>query len=185
MDFNEHSKLAGKHAFLSASNYHWLNYDDQKLEARLASWQAAARGTALHDFAHTAINLRVKLSKANPTLSMYVNDGIGYKMKTEQPLFYSNNAFGTADCICFRRNTLRIHDLKNGVNKASMKQLEVYAALFCLEYEYFPNEINIELRIYQNGKVEIKVPEPAEINFIMERIVELDAKLEMLKEGAP
>jgi hypothetical protein len=31
--FNKHSNLAGQHAFLSASKYHWVNYTDQKLDA--------------------------------------------------------------------------------------------------------------------------------------------------------
>ena len=31
MIFNEHSRLKGQHAFLSASNYHWRNYDVDKL----------------------------------------------------------------------------------------------------------------------------------------------------------
>ena len=31
MNFNKHSNLEGQHAFLGASNYHWLNYDEDKL----------------------------------------------------------------------------------------------------------------------------------------------------------
>ena len=31
MNFNKHSDLEGCHAFLSASKYHWINYDDEKL----------------------------------------------------------------------------------------------------------------------------------------------------------
>lgn len=112
---------------------------------------------------------------------MYVNDAIGYKMSVEQPLYYSDNCFGTADAISFRRNTLRIHDLKTGITKASMKQLEAYAAIFCLEYAIDPRDIKIELRIYQNKNVEIHDPDPEVILFIMDRIVELDAKIEMLK----
>lgn len=183
MNFNSHSNLIGKHAFLSASSYHWINYTDQKLEARLVSYKASVRGTDLHNLAHEAIRLGVKLSKANPTLSMYVNDGIGYKMAVEQPLYYSDNCFGTADTISFRRNTLRIHDLKTGLSPASMKQLEVYAALFCLEYGYSPFDINIELRMYQSGEVDVKVPPPEDIQFIMDRIIYLDEMIDVLTEG--
>ncbi len=85
MLFNQHSELSGKHAFLSPSNYHWLNYDEQKLEARFHSAMAARRGTDLHDFAHEAIRLGIKLSKGNQALATYVNDAIGYKMNCEQP----------------------------------------------------------------------------------------------------
>lgn len=183
MNFNSHSNLIGKHAFLSASSYHWINYTDQKLEARLVSYRAAVRGTDLHNLAHEAIRLGIKLSKANPTLSMYVNDGIGYKMEVEQPLFYSDNCFGTADTISFRRNTLRIHDLKTGLTPSSMKQLEVYAALFCLEYGYSPFEITIELRLYQGGAVEVHNPPPEDIQYIMERIMYLDQMIDIYTEG--
>ena len=93
MNFNKHFTLEGKHAFLSPSNHHWVNYDDHKLEARYAAYTAAARGTALHQLAHDAIKLGIKLSKSYATLSMYVNDAIGYKMEVEQPLFYSSSVF--------------------------------------------------------------------------------------------
>jgi hypothetical protein len=182
MNYNKHSTLSGKHAFLSPSNYHWINYNDQKLEARFTAAQAAAKGTALHDLAHNAIMLGVKLSKADPTLSRYVSDAIGYKMQVEQPLYYSDNCFGHADCLSFRRGVLRIHDLKTGITPASVHQLEVYAAIFCLEYAVDPSDIKIELRIYQSGEVKIWEGDPATINFIMDRIVEFDAKIEQMKE---
>ena len=184
MNFNSHSALAGKHAFLSPSNYHWINYNEQKLDARWTLSRAAAKGVALHDLAHSAIRLGVKLSKSDKTLSMYVADGIGYKMNVEQPLYYSDNCFGTADTICFRRNTLRIHDLKTGVAPTSEHQLEVYAALFCLEYGVSPFEIEIELRIYQSGEVRTYVPDPDRIIHIMDRIISFDRRIELLKEGA-
>ena len=31
MNFNKHSKLEGQHAFLGASKYHWINYDEEKI----------------------------------------------------------------------------------------------------------------------------------------------------------
>lgn len=182
MDFNTHSALAGKHALLSPSYYHWINYTDQKLEARFTSIQAAARGTDLHDLAHTAIKLGVKLSKADPTLSKYVNDAIGYKMSVEQPLYYSDNCFGHADTLSFRRNILRIHDLKTGISPASVHQLEIYAAIFCLEYEIDPREIQIKLRIYQGGEFKEWDGDPNFILEIMDRIIDFDMKIEMMKE---
>ena len=31
MIFNNHSNLEGQHAFLGASKYHWINYDETKV----------------------------------------------------------------------------------------------------------------------------------------------------------
>ena len=98
------------HAFLSPSSYHWLNYNDQKLESRFYAAMSAQRGTDIHALAHEAIRLGIKLSRSNQALSTYVNDAIGYKMSCEQGLYYSENCFGTADTISFRRNKLRVHD---------------------------------------------------------------------------
>ena len=181
MIFNSHSELLGQHAFLSPSNYHWLNYDDQKLEARFVASMAAKRGTDLHNLAHEAIRLGVRLSKSNRALSTYVNDAIGYKMECEQILYYSPNCFGTADTICFRRNKLRIHDLKTGIIATSEHQLEVYAALFCLEYSINPFDIEIELRIYQREDIRVFEPYPELIVRIMDKIVEFDQQIEELK----
>jgi hypothetical protein len=178
MRFNQHLDLKDKHAFLSPSNYHWINYSDAKLEARYTAAQAARRGTDLHLLAHEAIRLGVKLAKSNLALSTYVNDAINYKMTSEQILYYSDNCFGTADTICFRRNKLRIHDLKTGVTPTSEKQLEVYAALFCLEYDVFPYDISIELRIYQNDEIRVFDPVPEAIESIMGVIVEHNNRIE-------
>lgn len=183
MNFNDHSDLQGKHAFLSPSNYHWINYNDQKLEARFIAAMAARRGTDLHEFAHMAIRLNQKQPKVKRTLPMYVNDAIGFKMSVEQPLYYSPNCFGHADTISFRNDFLRIHDLKTGITATSEHQLEVYAALFCLEYSCSPFDIQIELRIYQNDEVRIFQPYGEPIEFIMDRIVEFDQRIEMLKGG--
>lgn len=183
MNFKSHSTIAGKHAFLSPSNYSWINYTDQKLDARFASRSAAQRGTSLHDLAHEAIRLGVKLSNADKTLAAYVRDGIGYKMNVEQPLYYSDNCFGTADTISFRKGMLRIHDLKTGIGKTSEHQLEVYEAIFCLEYGISPFDIQAELRIYQSGEIRIYIPEPDDIIHIMDKIMTFDRRIEELKEG--
>ena len=133
MNFNEHWNLEGKHAFLSASKYHWINYDDDRLISAFRNWKAKERGTRLHEFACEAIKLGVKLSHSKRTLNQYVNDAIGFGMTPELILYYSDNCFGTADSISFDGHLLRIHDLKTGKTQASFHQLEVYAALFCLE----------------------------------------------------
>jgi RecB family exonuclease len=183
MIFNTHSSITGQHAFLSPSSFAWIRYTDQKLEARWIASRAAARGTALHDLAHQAIRLGVKLSNADKTLAAYVRDAIGYKMSVEQPLYYSDNCFGHADSISFRRNTLRIFDLKTGSTRTSMNQLEVYAALFCLEYGVSPFDIDIELRIYQNEEIKTYIPNPEMIYGIMETIIDFDKRIEGFKDG--
>jgi len=182
MKFNYHPNLEGTHAFLSPSKYSWVNYDDQKLEAVYANWRASQLGTELHELAAKLINLGVKLPKTNKTLNMYVNDGIGFRMSTEVCLFYSINAFGTTDAISFKNNVLRIHDLKNGKTPASIKQLYIYAALFCLEYSFKPHNIEIELRLYQLDEVLVENPAPEDIFFIMERIVSFDKRINEIKE---
>ena len=182
MKFNYHPNLEGAHAFLSPSKYSWVNYDDQKLEAVYANWQASQQGTELHELAAKLINLGVKLPKTNKTLNMYVNDGIGFRMSTEVCLFYSINAFGTTDAISFKNNFLRIHDLKNGRTPASIKQLYIYAALFCLEYSFNPRDLDIELRLYQLDEVLVENPAPEDILFIMERIIMFDKRINEIKE---
>lgn len=183
MNFNDHSKLEGKHAFLSASNYHWLNYDLAKLAETYKNQQAKERGTELHKFAKDAIRLGIRLPKTPKTLNLYVNDAIGYRMSPEKILYYSENCFGTADAISFDRKKLRIHDLKTGVTPANMAQLSIYSALFCLEYGVSPFEIEIEQRIYQSDEVQIYIPQAQEIKSISDQIIIFDREIEKLKVG--
>jgi len=183
MNFNTHSRLEGQHAFLGASNYHWLNYDEEKLVSRYTTAQAAQRGTELHELACRLIRLGVKLPKTSKTLHMYVNDAIGFKMQTEQILYYSDNCFGTADAISFRKNFLRIHDYKSGMSPTSLKQLLIYNALFCLEYNIKPTDIESELRIYQSDGIDICNPTPEEVFDVMDKIIQFDKTIEELKIG--
>ena len=110
------------------------------------------------------------------TLKYYINDGIGYGMKVEQPLEYSKNIFGTADTITFKvkDKSLRIHDLKTGDHPASMEQLEIYAALFCLEYDLRPSDIEIELRLYQLDGIAVSKPTVEDIVPIIDRIITVE-----------
>lgn len=181
MNFKKHSDLEGKHAFLSASKYHWINYDEEKLSDTYLKYLATQRGTELHAFACQCIRLGVKLPRTRKTLNMYVNDAIGYKMTPEQPLYYSENCFGTADAISFNKNLLRIHDLKTGVSPTSMHQLEIYAALFCLEYQKQPQDIDMELRIYQSGEVYVHEPPSDDILEIMDKIILFDKRIDEIE----
>ncbi len=182
MNFNKHSNLEGQHAFLGASKYHWLNYDENKVAESYSKYLAAQKGTELHEFAATCIRLGQMLQKSQKTLNMYVNDAVGFKMTPEQVLLYSENCFGTADAISFRNGLLRIHDLKTGVIPAHMEQLEIYAALFCLEYRVKPSDIEMELRLYQNNEILYHNPTAEDIVPIMDKIVCFDKIISGLKE---
>lgn len=184
MNFNRHSDLEGQHAFLGASKYHWINYDEEKLALAYKRWQATVKGTELHAFAYQCIRLGIKLQKSKTTLNLYVNDAIGYKMIPEQVLYYSDNCFGTCDAISFRKDFLRIHDYKSGEIPASMNQLKVYAAIFCLEYSVVPSDIDIELRLYQSDEILIYEPFAEEILAIMDKIVISDKVIDKLKMEA-
>lgn len=205
MNFNNHSELLGKHAFLSPSQYSWLNYSVDKLNARYVSSWAQQIGTALHDISRRAIQYRTRLSKSDKKMvvlelmdiykiprdviaqidmdamlanvSAYVKDAIGYKMTPEQPLYFSRYCFGTADAISFEKKKLRIHDLKTGYIPAHMDQLEIYAALFCLEYKQKPHDISTELRIYQSGEIQILEPDPDDISNTIKIIRQADSEL--------
>ena len=184
MRFNEHRNLEGLHAPFSPSQSHWLRYDEEKAIEVYMNRQAAELGTKLHKWAKDTIDLGIKQPKSKKSLYAYVNDAIGYRMDTEVVLFYSPNFFGTADAISFRDGTLRIHDLKTGKSPVTIEQLEVYAALFCLEYNVKPSDIDMELRIYQNDEVLYHNPTAEDIVPIMDKIVELDKLLNTLnKEG--
>lgn len=183
MNFHDHSRLEGSHAFLSASKYHWINYDEEKLKNVYLKHKATMRGTELHNFAAMSISLGIKLPKSQKTLNMYVNDAIGYKMQPETILFYSYNCFGTADAISFKKNTLRIHDLKTGDSPTHFEQLMIYAALFCLEYDYKPFDISIILRIYQNDEIREVEPDPDDIAHIMDKIVMFDKYISECEEA--
>lgn len=183
MKFNNHRNLSGLHAPFTASQSSWLRYDDEKVIEVYANKKAAEMGTRLHNWASETIELGLKQPKSKKTICAYVNDAIGFKMSTEVVLFYSERFFGTADAICFRNNLLRIHDLKTGkVGKidSHREQVEVYAALFCLEYKIKPGDIDFELRVYKNDDVDIWQPTAEDIAPIMDKIIHLNKLLEKI-----
>lgn len=180
MRFKKHSNLRGEHAFLSPSNYHWINYTPDRLVERWFTSQASAAGSQQHSYALGEIQAG-RLSDLDGILGTYINDAIKYQMTPEQPLYYSENCFGTADAISFRDRLLQIFDLKTGVYPGSVHQLEVYAALFCLEYGQDPFEIDIELRVYQDNEISVWDADPEDIIFIMDKIREFDTIIDQLK----
>lgn len=188
MRFHKHSNLEGKHSFLSPSKFAWLRYDDQKLERMYSEHLAHIRGTEEHEFAAQAIRLGHKLPDEPKTMNMYVNDCIGWRMSPEVSLYWSDFCFGTADAVGFveSKNLLRISDLKTGRTPAKFDQLMVYAALFCLEYEYTkPWELDIELRIYQSNRVNEVIADPDDVFHAMDRILTGTRLLEQLRYERP
>jgi len=183
MQWNDHSRLKDQHAFLSCSQWHWMNYDDDKLISRWKSAEAVKEGTLYHEYAAMAIRLGRKQLKNNTTLNMHINDAIGFGLDPEVTLYYSENCFGTSDAIGFKNNILRIHDLKTGQIKAHMEQLRGYAALFCLEYAIKPGDIDlIELRIYQNNEIVVEQPKADLILPIMDKMQRFDKIINDLKK---
>ena len=63
-----------------------------------------------------------------------------------------------------------------------MEQLEIYAALFCLEYKIKPADIDIELRIYQSDDIMIFNPTVEDIVPIMDKIITSDKIISKIKE---
>ena len=212
MLWNDHSRdiPSGAHAFLGASKYSWLNYEEEDLRNAWERQYAQILGTTLHELASKLITNRIKMSykdknlvlislldkniprtvinhnmdRIMPNLIPYVNDGIGFRMRVEQPLVYSENIFGTADCISFdeKKKFLRIHDYKSGSTPARMEQLLIYASLFCLEYDFRPGDLSFELRIYQDGDQIISNPGAKDIVPIMDKAMYFDKLICKMKE---
>ena len=119
-----------------------------------------------------------------PNVMTYIKDAIGFRLDPEIKLMYTNEFYGTADVIAYKKGEyLRIHDLKTGLLSAKLRQLEVYAAFCCLEYGIDPREISlIELRIYQNDEVLIHTPQADEIAPIIDKIIGFDKLINRIKE---
>ena len=184
------------HALFAPSQPSWMRYEnEEQIILKLKSHYAQAIGTLTHEKAKSCIERRKKLNKSSsillelyllenkipeavidiqdlyPNFMLYVNDCISMKMLPEQLLVYSEYCFGTADAISFKKNLLRINDLKTGKLPPKMDQLKGYAALFCLKHDIQPSTIKTELRIYQSGQVNLYTPDPEEIKDVMDRIV--------------
>lgn len=179
MNFNKHSELDGKHAILSPSKPYWLNYSQDQMVNYLRSQKAAQEGTELHEIAASLIRKGLKLRGSTQTLTAYVNDAIGYGMTPEVALKYSDTCFGHADAVDFNHGVLRIHDLKTGSGPVHMEQLEIYAALFLLEYERAlgvnPLNTKVNLRIYQNDDIQEYSPDKDRMESLIYGIKERDA----------
>lgn len=198
MQWNDHWRLEGRHAYLSPSKYHWIRYDDEKLVKKFENELKSQEGVELHELAKTLIRKKIRLPRNNKTLNSYVNDAIGYRLTPEVPLVYnpSNDKmadpdfFGTADAIGYQITEegpiLRVHDLKTGVHPGSMDQLKLYVVLFFLEYgkllKIKPHDVTMALRLYQNDTVIQLIADPDEIVAFMERAKQADKIIKQRKE---
>lgn len=186
MQWNPHYDLEGRHAYLGGSKHHWVNYDLDKLRRHYEKHRKAQEGTELHELAKMLILKRIRQVPNGKTFNSYVNDAIGFRMRPEQPLRFSDNIFCTPDAISFRENILRVHDLKTGEFPGHMNQLRIGAAVFFLEYGKLwrvkPHDVDIFLRIYQNDEVIEEHADPAVIAAIVEKAKLFEAEIERMKE---
>ena len=209
MNWNEHKALEGTHAFLGASQFRWINWDDETLTKRFMSHFSTDIGTIIHALASECIKRKIRLSEYDINLIEmelaknniprtaydpkaillnlipFVNDSIDWLMDSEILLFYSYYAYGTADAIGYdeKEKVLRINDYKSGSIEAHIEQLKLYAAYFCLEYHKDPAKMKrIELRIYQNYQVIecVLTPETQDISKFMTIVQEQSRKTEIL-----
>lgn len=181
MDFHDHSDLKGQHAFLGPSRISWIRYTPEKLRRVFINMQAAKEGTRKHAFASEAIALGQRLAGRKSALSRFVNESIGHGLTPDVILMYSFNCYGTADALGFRDKTLRVHEYKSG-ESGSEEQPMIYTALFCLEYDVDPYDINIIIAMYKGFEPYEFEPDPDKIVEIMRVIVEFDPILDELKK---
>lgn len=175
------------HSFACGNIKAYESYDEENMDDVRKGFRNFVRGRYRLDDEKTAPlafsfldNMHYVPEESWRSVAQFINDGCQYKMNAEQALYYSDNAFGTTDAISFYRNKLRIHDLKTGDIPAKMLQLELYAALFCLEYHKQPEQIKIELAVYQFGEVLRDSPNPKDIRELMDIIIEDDRVLNLM-----
>lgn len=213
MIWQDHSRdnHRGDHALFAPSQMSWVKDDDaEDVYERYYRILAKDIGTIVHRIAKKCITTNTKFSKtaARQLITMelvsqgiprpafdegylasnfvnFVNDAIGFMMTPERELYFSEWCWGTTDAISVddKKRIVRIHDLKTGVTPAKFLQLEIYAALFYLEYNRKPGEYTTELRIYQGGEVMEEYPTAEDIVPIMDSIIWHTKIMNEAKEG--
>lgn len=174
----------GTHSLFSPSNYHWINYSEDKMIEMYINMNAKKIGTELHETAALLIKNKIKLPETNNTLNLYVNDCILTDMYPEIQVFYSDFFCGTIDALGLMNGVLRIYDLKTGRTKASINQLYIYLALFCLEHHTVPNDFkDIILRVYQYNDFIEEHPTNDIICPIMDKIKTVNKVLLRMEEN--
>ena len=123
------------------------------------------------------------VEKCFPNVMAYIKDANGFRLDPEVDLKYADDFYGTADAILYKKGEfLRIHDLKTGTTPASLRQLEIYAAFCCLEYNIDPASVDIELRIYQNEEILIGNPTGEDIKTLMDQVRRTKIIFEKIKK---
>lgn len=184
MKWNDHYRLQGKHAFMSASRASWLNYSYDQIKTRYLNEAKKEKGTYLHDLASRLIRERIKVAPLKKAFNQFVNDCIGFRLSSEVLLYYSDNCFGTADGIRFdeKAKTLYVFDLKTGDGKPKPQQLLIYCALFCLEYHKSPKDLTFVCRFYQGYDYDEIIFEASLVDDTMKKIIMLDKSLNELQK---
>ncbi len=123
------------------------------------------------------------VDKCFPNIMSYIKDANGFRLDPEVRLKYADDFYGTADAIYYKKGEfLRIHDLKTGNTPASLRQLEIYAAFCCLEYNIDPSSVDIELRIYQGDEILIGNPSGEDIKLLMDQVRRTKIIFEKIKK---
>lgn len=123
------------------------------------------------------------VDKCFPNIMAYIKDANGFRLDPEVSLKYADDFYGTADAILYKKDEfLRIHDLKTGTTPASLRQLEIYAAFCCLEYNIDPGSVDIELRIYQNDEILVGNPSGEYIEALIDQIRKTRIIFEKIKK---
>lgn len=123
------------------------------------------------------------VEKCFPNIMAYIKDANGFRLDPEVDLKYAEDFYGTADAILYKKGEfLRIHDLKTGTTPASLRQLEIYAAFCCLEYNIDPSSVEIELRIYQGEEILIGNPSGDDIKTLMDQVRRTKIIFEKIKK---
>lgn len=123
------------------------------------------------------------VDKCFSNVMTYIKDANGFRLDPEVDLKYAEDFYGTADAILYKKGEfLRIHDLKTGTTPASLRQLEIYAAFCCLEYNIDPSTVDIELRIYQGDEILIGNPTGEDVKILMDQVRRTKIIFEKIKK---
>lgn len=118
------------------------------------------------------------------TVKTYINDCITFKMETEVLVDFSDNFFGTADSVRFDGKRLLIFDLKTGTAAAKIEQPIIYACLYLLKYHLAPENVPVEVRLYQNNDILRATPDASELIPVMNKIIHFDKIMNEYAGGA-
>ena len=100
MNFNKHQEYEGKHAFMGASQFRWIEWDSTTLMERYYSRYAQEIGTVLHSLAQNCIKARIRLSKADLHLVDLFDIGMPLQFVVHSTLCVVVCSFWPDGCFC-------------------------------------------------------------------------------------